>query len=526
MGRSYRIIYAEDEKVWVNLLQTHIENINKLRLNSKFGEECQLVHVETAEAFISTLTTDGPFDLALIDLQLKGDTETEGKGKDLLIQLKQIEDAPPRIVLTARPWVFPVEEALNAGISEYYRKDTLIANPESHEAQETHQENIRSFLETFFDLPSRYDFASEEGKRRFGLKSTEAQELQEKIVGDELCMWKVKAQIASAARSNLSVLITGESGTGKELAAHMIHRLSDRGRKNYDWIPVNCAAFTPDLLMSELFGHVKGAYTDAKSDKPGLLEEAHNSTLFLDEVGHAGYRLQVSLLRALSTRQARRLGSTEEYAFDVRLIAATDQDVFESQSLQRSFINRLAGIQIKMPSLRERKGDIDFQKGANDPAKLVSFFSKQIAKKKARSIDFTPSAIMALAQHDWPGNVRELSHIVEEAAYEALRRSGSSSSVIVDAAQVRWLLQQSMARSSLITKERDEDAFAFYTTEGEDYKRVERHFLAHYVHHIHQRVSAGERSNSAYDRTAKLLGCSTSTVKAKLTDYDRLFGAD
>lgn len=523
MGRTYRILYVEDQDVWERLLRDHIEKVNQLRLNARFREMCELVRVKTAEGFISTLTTSGPFDLALIDLNLQGDIQTtEGEGVDLLKQLKQIGEAPPCVVLTAQPWLLRMGEALDLGISEYYLKDQLIASLDDLQIQESHQENIRSFLETFFDLPSRYDFASAEGRERFGLKDDEPQELQDIIIGDELCMWKVKAQIAAAARSNLPVLITGESGTGKELAAHMIHRLSDRGRKNYDWVALNCAAFTPDLLMSELFGHVKGAYTDAKADKRGLLEEAHNSTLFLDEVGHAGYRLQVSLLRALSTGRARRLGGTEEYSFDVRLIAATDQNVFESQNLQRSFINRLAGVQIKMPSLRDRKGDIDFQKDENEPARLVSFFSKRIAKTKARKIEFTPAAIMALAKYHWPGNVRELAHAIEEAAHEAFRKSGTSPEVTVDAAQVRWQLQQSMARSPVSVEKADEDAFALYTAGGCDYKSVEKRFLAYYVHYVHEKASAGERNNLAYDQTAKKLECSISTVKAKLADYDRM----
>jgi DNA-binding NtrC family response regulator len=520
MARTYRILYVEDEEVWKELLRGHIEQINKLRLNEKFRTRIELVWVESPEAFISTLTTSGPFDLALVDLNLKGDAPTEGKGKALLYQLKEFEGAPPRVVLTARPWVFGAEEALNTGISEYYLKDTLIADNSSHRPSESNQENIRSFLETTFDLPSRYDFNSEEGRSRFGLKAVQAQELQATIVGDELCMWKVKAQIAAAARSNLPVLITGESGTGKELAAYMIHRLSDRGQKNYDWVALNCAAFTPELLMSELFGHVRGAYTDAKTDKRGLLEEAHNSTLFLDEVGHAGYRLQVSLLRALSTGRTRRLGATEEYSFDVRLIAATDQDVFESSNLQRSFINRLAGIRIQMPALRERLGDIDTQKNANEPAKLVSHMAQRIGKKMGKAVKFTPAAIMALAQHSWPGNVRELSHVVEEAVYEAFRRSSTSAEVMVDAAQIRWQLQQSMVRPAVSAVDGD-DRFVRYTAEGERYKDVERRFLADYVHHVHEKVAAGERSNSAYDRTARFLGCSPSTVKAKLADFDK-----
>jgi DNA-binding NtrC family response regulator len=519
MSAAHRILYVEDESYWFDLLLEHVKKINDLRLNRKFKNTCELelVHAKTAEGFISTLTTQGPFDLALIDLQLIADRESDATGADLLLKLKDVEGVPPRVVLTAHPAALPEEKALDLGITEYYLKDTLIANTESFEAQDSHRDNIRSFLETFFDLPSRYDFNDTVGRTRFDLDTIGAQELQDNIVGDELCMWKVKAQIAAAARSDLPVLITGESGTGKELAAYMIHHLSERGRENNDWVAVNCAAFTPDLLMSELFGHVKGAYTDARSDKRGLLEEANKSTLFLDEVGHAGYRLQVSLLRALSTGRARRLGATEEYSFDVRLVAATDQDVFESQTLQRSFVNRLAGTQIRMPPLRERKGDIGFRRDESEPLKLVSFFAEKVASQ----VEFTPAAIMALKRYDWPGNVRELSNIVKEASQEAVRSGGESP--VVDAAQINWFLKQSMARlSSVPAEDSQDDGFARYIVDGEGYKSVERQFLAHYVHHMHCKVAHGERSKDGYERTARALGCSASTVKAKLADYDRI----
>jgi DNA-binding NtrC family response regulator len=524
MDKTYRILYVDDEQVWKNLLQEHLDSINNLRLNAKFGVKCEVVFVDTAEGFLSRLTTDGPFDLALVDLQLEGDPiEGPGKGESLLLQLQQIEEVPPRVVLTARPWILPVEEAVHYfGISEYYEKDRLIAGESDYQVRESHQRNMSGFLETFFDLPSRYDFASDEGERRFDLKTTEVEELQKTIIGDELCVWKVKARIAAAARSSLPVLITGESGTGKELAAQMIHRLSNRGRNNYDWVALNCAAFTSaELLMSELFGHVKGAFTDAKADKRGLLEEANKSTLFLDEVGHADYHFQASLLRALSTGRARRLGSTEEYTFDIRLIAATDQPIFESQILQRSFINRLAGIHIEMPPLRDRKGDINIQRDEKSPNKLVSFFASRIAGKQGKDVEFTPAAIMALARYSWPGNVRELSYIIEAATWDALRREKSESVVRVDAAQVNWLLQQSMTR--LAPPEQDSsDVFALYTREGYSYKSVERRFLAHYVYHMHQNISNGERTNPAYEKTARVLGCSISTVKAKLADYDKM----
>lgn len=507
--RRHRIIYVDDEDFWVDPLQSHLERINRLSFNREFDVQCELIHVATGADFLDRLENDRPFGLAFIDLQLVNDPI---QGEDLLRRLKDDETAPPRVVLTARPEWVPVDRALSYGISEYYSKHTLIAD-KGLSVQETHQESIQSFLETFFDLPSRYDYISEEGRRRFGLRRRDVIAINSKLIGKELLMWRLKARVVSAARSNLPVLITGETGTGKELVAEMIHQLSERGQKNYEWVAINCAAFSSEMLMSELFGHVKGAFTDARSDKRGLLEEANESTLFLDEVGYADHRLQAALLRALSTGRARRLGSTQEYSFDVRLIAATDQPIFESDVLQRSFLNRLAGIHINVPTLKDRPGDIE--KGDM----LVGHFASRIVQGK--DVDFTPAALMALRNYTWPGNVRELKHIIEEATLEASRIAGTAPKVSVDAAQVRWLLNQSMG-SHPKPVAYSGDPFELYMNGDQGHKSVERKFQAHYFHHMHQKLSNGERTNAAYENTARSLGCSVSTLKTKLGEYENL----
>ncbi|MEN3333358.1 MAG: hypothetical protein V7641_2723 [Blastocatellia bacterium] len=514
-NHTFRILYVEDDPSWVNLLQRHLDRINNLDFNRDFSVKCELIHALSGEEFLELLDKDSSFDLALIDLQLETGTL---QGEDLLRILRDNKATIPRIVLTAQPDWVPVTRALNYAISEYYVKDTIVAEKVQMDIGDAHKQNLQNFLESFFDLPSKYDFVSDEGRLRFGLKRRDVAELNAKIIGSALCMWQVKARIAAAARSNLPVLITGESGVGKELVAEMIHKHSERGRKNYEWVAVNCAAFNTEMLMSELFGHVKGAFTDARADKRGLLEEANESTLFLDEVGHAEPQLQAALLRALSTGRARRLGSTVEYNFDVRLIAATDQPVFESGKLQSSFVNRLAGIHIHVPPLRERLEDID-EDG------LLPHFTSGVVKGK--ELEFTPAAIMRLRQYSWPGNIRQLKHIVEEAAIEASRMGGTAPRVTVDASQVKWLLDQSMTnlttpKTSSQPAISSEDIYDFYATDDPMYRNVEKRFSAGYFHYMHEKISNGKRTLTAYEATMRVLNCSLNTLKAKLADYDKL----
>lgn len=226
------------------------------------------------------------------------------------------------------------------------------------------------------------------------------------IVGESEAIRKVVRLIRMVAEKGPSVLITGESGTGKELVARAIHELSSRRDKQF--VALNCAAIPESLLEDELFGHVRGAYTDAKTSRIGRLEQAHGGTLFLDEIGEMRPALQVKLLRVLETRSLQRLGSNQEVTVDFRVIAATNADLrkkIEDGEFREDLFYRLNVVPIHNPALRERKSDLPL---------LVNHFLKLFARQYVeppKRLD--PAALKVLAAHEWPGNIRELRNVIE-----------------------------------------------------------------------------------------------------------------
>ncbi len=228
------------------------------------------------------------------------------------------------------------------------------------------------------------------------------------ILGKSKPMREVFDLIRRVADSQTNVLITGESGTGKELAAKAIHFNSDR--RGGPFVPVNCAAIPEALLESELFGHLKGSFTDAKGDKRGLFEEANGGTLFLDEISELPVMLQAKLLRAIQEKEIRRVGSTKAVAVDVRIIAATNlslTDEVKAKRFREDLYYRLNVIEIRMPPLRERREDIPL---------LVDAFLKKCAEANRKAVKgIGESALAMLLDYPWPGNVRELENVIERA---------------------------------------------------------------------------------------------------------------
>jgi two-component system response regulator AtoC len=210
------------------------------------------------------------------------------------------------------------------------------------------------------------------------------------------------------ARHNTTVLITGESGTGKEVLARAIHRMSPRSERSF--VAINCAAIPEHLLESELFGHAKGAFTGATSDRAGLFELAHEGTLLLDEIGDLPLELQAKLLRALEEGEIRRVGGREPRKVDVRVIAATAkllEQAVERSEFRADLFYRLNVVRLHLPPLRERPDDV--------PA-LLTHFAREAAQRLGHAVSLTPAALDWLVRHPWPGNVRELRNAVERGA--------------------------------------------------------------------------------------------------------------
>ncbi len=238
------------------------------------------------------------------------------------------------------------------------------------------------------ELSARYDFS--------------------RIIGNSNSMRAVYEQIAQVACSNSTVLIAGESGTGKELVAHALHINSSRAQEAF--VKVNCAALPEELIESELFGHERGAFTDAHQRRLGRFELAGGGTLFLDEIGELSQPAQAKLLRVLQTREFERVGGTETLQTDVRLIVATNRDLEEEMASGRfraDLYYRLNIFPISMPSLRDRKEDI--------PVLAEHFVAKLNEERGGKTCQLSPEALNALLDYDWPGNVRELQNAIERA---------------------------------------------------------------------------------------------------------------
>ena len=226
-----------------------------------------------------------------------------------------------------------------------------------------------------------------------------------KFIGESDAIRAIRDLLPVVAASSSTVLITGESGTGKEIVARSLHDLSHRSGANF--VPINCAAIPKDLIESELFGHRKGAFTGAVTDRVGRFELAHNGSIFLDEIGDLPLELQVKLLRVLQERVVDPVGSTKPVAVDVRVIAATHRDLeaeIAAGRFREDLYYRLNVLPLNTPPLRERSGDVPL---------LLDFFSKHHAAEDEKPITFAPDFAYALKAYSWPGNVRELSNLID-----------------------------------------------------------------------------------------------------------------
>ena len=325
------------------------------------------------------------FDVALLDLHLPGIS-----GIDVLAKLKEQQPELEALMLTAHSSIETAVEAMRRGAYGFLTKPF-----DDHELLQKLEHAVER-------IALRREVA---GLRRI----VGAGAPRERLHGTSVGISHVREVIARVAPTDASVLILGESGTGKEVAARSIHELSLRATAPF--VAVNCGALPADLLESELFGYVKGAFTGASRNKDGLLAAAEGGTLFLDEVGDAPLSVQVKLLRVLQERVYLRLGSTDPISADVRILAATNRELgadIENGRFREDLFYRLHVVPLRMPPLRECREDI--------PLLAEVFLSRAAAQHNLGSIHAAPEAVQALIGHTWPGNVRELANVVEGAA--------------------------------------------------------------------------------------------------------------
>ena len=376
-----------------------------LRLLLK-GEGFQAVPVASPTETVAAVQKE-EFDLALIDLNYTRDTTSGQEGLDLLGRLLAAEGAPPVVVMTAWATVDLAVEAMRRGARDFIQKPWENARVLA---------TIRTQLELAGIRRRNERLESENGFLRRDCGETAGRPggagKGEEYVAGSAAMRPVLDTIASVGPADAPVLITGENGTGKGLAARLLHGASSRADKGL--VSVNMGGLSENIFESELFGHVKGAFTDAKTDRVGRFELADGGTLFLDEIANVPMAQQAKLLRLLETGEFERVGSSRTQKADVRLLSATNADLqaeVAAGRFRRDLLYRLNTVEVHLPPLRDRPEDI--------PALAVHFLDRHVARYRKRVTGLDDGATRALLAHPWPGNVRELDHAMERAVLMA-----------------------------------------------------------------------------------------------------------
>jgi len=378
------------------------------------------------------------FDAVLMDLNYQRDTTSGAEGMDLLSRLQTADGSLPVIVMTAWGTVDRAVEAMRRGARDFVEKPwdnaRLIAT-------------LRTQVALGRALRHSERLESENRLLRPAAAPT--------FIAESRAMRPVMELLQQVAPSDAHVLITGEHGTGKEVVARWLHAASRRVQRA--WVAVNVGGLSDGVFESELFGHVKGAFTDAKTDRVGRFELADGGTLFLDEIANVPLGQQAKLLRVIETGDVERVGSSKTRHVDVRLVSATNADVrgaVRAGRFREDLLFRLNTVEIALPPLRERREDI--------PA-LARHFLTQYARRYAKTLTgFDPAALQALLDHPWPGNVRELDHAIERAVLLArgealvaqdlgLRPADGDGAVLLERMSLedaeRYLIQRALQRA-------------------------------------------------------------------------------
>jgi len=441
-----RILIVDDEK-----------NMRWVLGQSLSGEGFEVIEAADGKEALASVAEQEP-DVMVLDHRMPAPD-----GMEVLRRLRSQGASFPIIMLTAHGNVATAVEAMKAGASEYLTKPFDLEELKLAIDKSLH----------YRELANEVDRLREEIQKDYDVGG---------IVASDGRMLDVLETVRKVAASNATVMIFGESGTGKELIARAIHDLSDRATKPF--VSVSAGALPETLLESELFGYEKGAFTGAMTPKPGRFEMANGGTLFLDEIGDISPATQVKLLRVLQERRFERLGGTRSIDVDVRVVAATNQDLQQliaDGDFREDLYYRLNVVPVTLPPLRQRAGDI--------PLLVAHFLEKYHAGTKSLSAD----ALQALSTYQWPGNIRELENTIERIV---ILSHGDEIDVDELPAEVR---------AGVCGPERIASGFGL-PEEGVDLEEVELDLVR----------QALDRSGSSVPKAAKLLGLTTKTLEARM----------
>jgi DNA-binding NtrC family response regulator len=382
-GAAPRILIADDQA----------DVLEALRLLLK-GEGYQTEAVTSPAGVVSALEARD-FDVVIMDLNYTRDTTSGREGLDLLTRIQGIDSVLPIIVMTAWATVGLAVEAMRGGARDFVQKPW-------------ENERLLSIVKTQIDLSN----AIRRGLRLEAENRLLRAEGVPSLIAESPAMQPVLQMISRVGPSDANVLITGEPGTGKEVVAKTLFAISPRSAK--PMVTVNAGGLAEGVFESELFGHVKGAFTDAKADRVGRFELADTGTLFLDEIANVPMNLQAKMLRVLEVGEMERVGSSKTKRVDVRVISATnahlDEEV-QSGRFRQDLLFRLNTIEIHLPPLRERREDI--------PLLGAHFLAAHAQRYRKRIGGFDRAALQLMLDHPWHGNVRELNHVIERAVLMA-----------------------------------------------------------------------------------------------------------
>lgn len=379
MKTAPRVLIADDQP----------DVLESLRLMLK-GEGFQTETAGSPGAILRALEARD-FDVLLMDLNYARDTTSGQEGLDLVPRIQALDSTLPIVVMTAWGTVDVAVEAMRRGARDFVQKPW---------------ENAR--LLTTLRSQIELGQALRRGQRLEAENRLLKADARPRLIAESAAMQPVLQLIARVGPSDANVLVTGEHGTGKDVVAQTLHGLSNRATK--PMITVNAGGLSEGVFESELFGHIRGAFTDAKADRVGRIELADGGTLFLDEIANVPVSQQAKLLRVLQTGELERVGSSKTRRVDVRILSATNANINEEVTAGRfrqDLLFRLNTIEIQLPPLRDRREDI--------PLLARHFLDRHAERYRKRLGGFEPAALQLLLDHAWPGNVRELEHAVERA---------------------------------------------------------------------------------------------------------------